>query len=447
MATKRYDVVIVGGGAGGLATALALKTLRSDLKVLVIRRTKSQPVPCSVPYIVETIGSLEGCLIPDSILTSSGAELLIDEVVKINPEEKFVLTSSGRKINYDKLVLSMGTSPAKLNIPGIGLKGVVLISKEGEPLAQALEVLKNAKRIVIIGAGFVGMEYADDLAKGREIHVVEVLDEALALSFDKEFGEIARKNLEAKGVKFHLKTGVKEILGNGKVEKVLLSNGDQLDADAVLIGVGVTPNTEIAREAGIELDEQGHVIVDSFMRTNIPDIYAVGDIAQKRDFFTGKPIRAYFATLAVFEGRVAAMHIAGVNPSKGCEGILPVFSTTIAGTALTAAGLTESAAEKLGLKVIAVTVEALNRHPASLPGVYKIKFKALFSKGDLRLVGVQIAGPESVGEMINYAAAAIQSNLTAYDIVKLQYATHPLLTASPIVYPLHMAALSAISQK
>lgn len=444
MTAVKYDVVIVGGGAGGLSAAIALRTLRPDLKVLVIRRTRAQPVPCSVPYIVETLGSVDGCLIPDAMLANIGAELLVDEVVEIDRSSKVVKTANGREVGYGKLVLATGAGPAQLKIPGIELENVVLIHKEYEHLVRAYNVLKNAKRIVIVGAGFVGMEYADDLAKGREVHVVEVLDEALALAFDREFGEIARKALEAKGVKFHLGTSVKEIRGESKVESVLLDSGEEIEADAVLISVGVTPNTGFAKRAGLAVDEYGHLVVDSFMRTSDPDIYAVGDIAQKKDFFTGKPTRAYFSTLAIAEGRVAAMHIAGLNPSRGVEGVLPAYSTVVAGTVLAAAGLTEATAKKLGLNAIPITVETVNRHPGNLPGAAKIKFKALFAKGDLKLIGVQIAGPEPVGEMINYAAAAIQNGLTAYDIVKLQLATQPLLTASPLTYPLQLAAFQAL---
>ena len=436
--------MIVGGGAGGLSTALALRALRPDLSVLVIRRTKVQPIPCSVPYIVETIGSVDGCLIPDALLTEAKAELLVDEVVEIDRARKVVRTRGGREIGYGKLVLATGTSPLRLKIPGAELENVVLIYKEYERLVEVYNVLKRAKRVVIVGAGFVGMEYADDLARGREVHVVEVLDEALALAFDREFGEIARRALEAKGVKFHLGRSVREIRGSGRVEGVVLDNGEEIGADAVLISVGVAPNTEVAKAAGLATDEAGHLIVDSFMRTSDPDIYAVGDIALKRDFFTGRPTRAYFSTLAVAEGRVAAMHIAGLNPSRGVEGVLPAYSTVIAGTVLAAAGLTEAAAKRLGLSVVPVTVEAVNRHPANLPGAAKVKLKALFARGDLRLVGVQVAGPEPAGEMINYAAAAIQSGLTAYDLVKLHLATQPLLTASPLTYPLQLAALQAL---
>lgn len=444
---RYFDVVVVGGGAGGLAAALTVKSLRPDLKVLLIRRTKLQPVPCSVPYIIETIGSVEGCLIPDALLTGAGVELVVDEAVEIDRERKMVKTASGGEYGYGKLVLATGAGPAKLRIPGIELEGVVLIQKEYEPLIQAFNLLKNAKRIVIVGAGFVGVEYADDLAKGREVHVVEVLDEALPLAFDREFGEIARKLLEGKGVRFHLKTSVKEIAGRGKVAKVVLDSGEEILADAVLISVGVAPNTEIARKAGLAVDNGGHLIVDSYMRTSDPEIYAVGDIAQKRDFFTGRPMRAYFSTLAVAEGRVAAMHIAGLPPSRGMEGVLPAYSTVVSDTVLAAAGLTEAQARERGLSTVSVAVEAVNRHPGTLPGAARIKMKAVFTRSDLRLVGVQMAGPEAVGEMINYAAAAIQGELTAYDIVKLQLATQPLITASPLTYPLQLAALRAISQR
>jgi len=428
-----------------LASALALKSLRPDLRVLIVRRTKLQPIPCSVPYITETVGSVDGCLIPDAMVKNAGIDLVVDEVIEIDRAKKLVKTAGGREFEYGKLVLATGAGPVKLNIPGIDLEGVVLVYKEYEQLAKALDFLKRAKRIVIVGGGFVGLEYADDLAKGREVHVIEVLDEVLALAFDREFGEIARKRLEERGVKFHLKASVKEIRGKGKVEEVVLSTGEVVPAEAVLISVGVRPNSELAAKAGLTLDESGHVVVDAYMRTSDPDIYAVGDVAQKRDYFTGKPVKTYFSTIAVAEGRIAAMHITGITPGKGFEGALPAFSTVVGGTAFAAAGLTEAAARKLGLDVIPVKVETVNRHPANLPGAAKITLKALFSKGDLKLVGVQMAGPEAVGEAINYAAAVIQQNLTAHDIVKMNFATQPLLTASPLAYPLQLAALQAIA--
>jgi NADPH-dependent 2,4-dienoyl-CoA reductase/sulfur reductase-like enzyme len=441
----KYDVVVVGGGAGGLAAALALKSLRPDLRVLILRRTRMQPIPCSVPYITETIGSLDGCLIPDAIVKNAGIDLVVDEVVEIDRARKLVKTAGGREFEYGKLVLATGAEPVRLNIPGIDLESVVLVYKEYEQLAKALEILKRAKRIVILGGGFVGLEFADDLASGREIHVVEVLDEVLALAFDREFGEIARRKLEERGVKFHLNASVEEIRGRGRVEEVALSTGEVLPADAVLVSVGVAPNSQLAAKAGLALDELGHVAVDSYMRTSDPDIYAVGDVAQKKDYFTSKPVRAYFSSIAVAEGRVAAMHIAGIAPAKGFEGAVPAFSTVIGGTAFAAAGLTETAARKLGLDVLPVKVEVVNRHPANLPGAAKITLKALFSRGGLKLVGVQMAGPEAVGEAINYAAAVVQQNPTAYDIVKMNFATQPLLTASPLVYPLQLAAFQAIA--
>ena len=428
-----------------MAAALALKSLRPDLRVLILRRTRMQPIPCSVPYITETIGSLDGCLIPDAIVKNAGIDLVVDEVVEIDRARKLVKTAGGREFEYGKLVLATGAGPARLNIPGIDLESVVLVYKEYEQLAKALEILKRAKRIVILGGGFVGLEFADDLASGREIRVVEVLDEVLALAFDREFGEIARRKLEERGVKFHLNASVKEIRGRGRVEEVALSTGEVLPADAVLVSVGVAPNSQLAAKAGLALDELGHVVVDSYMRSSDPDIYAVGDVAQKKDYFTSKPVRAYFSSIAVAEGKVAAMHIAGIAPAKGFEGAVPAFSTVIGGTAFAAAGLTETAARKLGLDVLPVKVEVVNRHPANLPGAAKITLKALFSRGGLKLVGVQMAGPEAVGEAINYAAAVVQQNPTAYDIVKMNFATQPLLTASPLVYPLQLAAFQAIA--
>ena len=170
-----YDVVVVGGGAGGIAVSLAVKSIYPDKKVLVIRRTKKQPIPCGVPYIVETIGSVEKNIIPDTIYEANGIDLVIDEAIEIDRDQKKVKTRKGDSYSYDKLVIATGAGPVRLNIPGIDLENVILVHKEYEPLLEIFPRLRDAKKIIIIGAGFVGMEFADDLAKSREIHIVETV--------------------------------------------------------------------------------------------------------------------------------------------------------------------------------------------------------------------------------------------------------------------------------
>ena len=433
-----------------MATSLTLKSLRPDLRVLILRRTKMQPIPCSVPYITETIGSVDGCLIPDAIVKNAGIDLVVDEVVEIDRARKLVKTAGGREFEYGKLVLATGAGPVKLNIPGIDLEGVVLVYKEYEQLAKALEIIKKAKRIVIVGGGFVGLEFADDLASGREVHVVEVLDEVLALAFDREFGELARRKLEEKGVKFHLNASVREIRGKGRVEEVVLSTGEVIPAEAVLISVGVRPNSELAAKAGLTLDEFGHVVVDAYMRSSDPDIYAVGDVAQKRDYFTGKPVKAYFSSIAVTEGRIAAMHIIGTTPSKGFEGALPAYTAFLTGSFFAAAGLSEAQARRLGLNVVSATAESVYSHSGFLEGgmptLIKILLKAVYTRSDLRLVGVQAVGPEPVNEVMSFAVAAIKQGLTAYDLAAYPFASPPLWFRTPLTHPLQLTALKVIAK-
>ncbi len=441
----KYDLIIIGGGAGGISVALAVKQLYPEKRILVIRRTKKQPIPCGVPYIVKRIGSVDGNIIPDSIFEGMGIDLVIDEAISIDRENRRIKTRGGKEFEYEKLVIATGARPARINIPGIDLKNVVLIQKEYEPLLEVYETLKNAKKIVIIGAGFVGMEIADDLCGDRKVHIVEILDEALPLAFDKEFGRMARMELERRGVRFYLGVSVREIVGNGRVERVILDNGEEIDADAVVVSVGTVPNSDIAKNAGLNIDKYGHIVVDAYMRTSDPNIYAVGDVAQKKNFFTGTPMKAYFSTLAIIEGRIAALHMFGGVSLGATDGALPAYSTVIGGKTFAAAGLTEEMARKMGLDIIPIKVETVNRHPAGLPNAEKILFKATFTRDDLRIIGVQIAGPKSIGEMINFAAVTIQLRLSAYDIIRLQFATQPLLTASPLSYPLHLAALKAIA--
>jgi len=436
----KYDTIVVGGGAGGLAAALTLKSLRPEFSGLLIRKGRSQTISCSFPFVANT----------DEMLKSAGIDLVVDEVVEIDRAKKLVKTAGGREFEYGKLVLATGAKPAKLNVPGIDLEGVYTASTEFDEIMGVHESLGKAKKVVIVGAGYIGMGFADELAGSREVHVVEVLDEVLALAFDREFGEIARRRLEERGVKFHLKASVKEIRGKGRVEEVVLSTGEVVPADAVLFSVGVRPNSELAAKAGLTLDESGHVVVDAYMRTSDPDIYAVGDVAQKRDYFTGKPARAYFSSIAIAEGRVAAMHIAGVTPGKGFEGALPAYTAFLTGSFFAAAGLTEAQAKRLGLNVVSATAESVYSHSGFLEGgtrsLVKILVKAVYTRGDLRLVGVQAVGPEPVNELMSFAVAAIKQGLTAYDLAAYPFASPPLWFRTPLTHPLQLTALKVLTK-
>lgn len=440
MGMDTRDVIIIGGGAGGVATALTLKALRPKLDVLLIRKGRAQAISCSFPFVMDA----------DSALKNAGVELSVDEVTEIDRAAKLVRTSSGAEYGYKKLVLATGAKSAKLNVPGVDLDGVFTASTDFDQTMAVHEALNKRERIVIVGAGYIGIGFADELAGSREVHVVELLDEALALAFDREFGAFIRRSLESRGVKFHFKTSLKEIRGEGRVESVILDSGEEIPADAVLISVGLTPNGELARRAGLAVDEYGHVVVDSFMRTSDPDIYAVGDVAQKRDFFTGKPTRAYFSALAAAEGRVAAMHIAGVAPQRGIDGVIPAFAALFGGSCFAAAGLTEEAARRLGLSTLSVVVESVYSHTYTSPGnplnVVKVTLKAVFSKSDLKLLGVQAVGPEPVNEMMNFAESAIRQGLTAYDIAAYTFASPPLWFRTPVTYPLQLAAVKALSR-
>ncbi|MCR8487215.1 MAG: FAD-dependent oxidoreductase [Crenarchaeota archaeon] len=442
-----YDVVVIGGGPSALSFIKTLRELYPEKKVLVIRKSRRAIIPCAIPYIIGGLKGIDNIVVDDGIYSQLSVELVVDEVIDVDRSRKIVKTRDGHEIRYKKLVIATGTSPIRIPIDGIDLKNVVFVSKEYDALKEAYDVLSKSKEIVIIGAGFVGLEFADDLADNRKISVVEILDEALPLSFDNEFGILARTELERKGVRFYLGRSVSKIVGSGRVEKVILSDGTELKADAVLISIGVKPNSELAVKMGLAVDDYGHIIVDDYMRTTDPDILAVGDVAQRKDFMFNKSTKAYFAHLAIRDGFIAAMNIFSPGRTYKNVEVLPVFATKIGNITLASAGIIEKVANSVGMEIIPVIFEVENRHPPKLPDAKKMLFKAIFEKTTLRLIGAQIAGPESVVEIMNSIAHVIQLELTAYQIINLQYATHPLVTSSPSNHPLRRAAYEAIMLK
>ncbi|WP_237266292.1 NAD(P)/FAD-dependent oxidoreductase [Thermococcus cleftensis] len=441
----KYDVVVIGASAGGITTAISARKFYPDKSVLVIKREEVGMIPCGIPYIFGTLGGVDDDILPvEKFLKPLGVEILTDEVTEIDPRGKLVRTKSGKEIRWEKLVIATGSKPAKPDFPGGELEGVYTVPKDYHYLKELRERVEEAQRVVIVGGGFIALEVGDEIRKlGKDVTLI-VRSRLLRSSFDPEFSEMVEERLKERGIKV-VYGQVERLLGDGKVEKVRLVDGTELPADLVILSVGYRPNVELAVKAGLKVTRYG-IWTDEYMRTSHPDIFAVGDCVEHRDFFTGKPYPLMLASTATFEARIAGANLFKLQIVRENRRTIGVYSTHIAGLTLAAAGLTEEAAKKEGFEVIVGYGKGPDRHPAKFPDTSMVTVKLIFSRDRGAILGAQIAGGKSVGEMINILALAIQKRLTASELYTLQIATHPLLTASPVGYQILQAAEDALAK-
>jgi len=445
---ENTDVLVVGGSAGGILSSITAKKTYGNIKVTMIRKTEKVMVPCAIPYIFGTLRDTAKNVIPDKAALDAGVEIVVDEVVEFDKQKKIARTNGGREYKYKKLILATGSLPILPTfIPGYDFENVLTIKKEEGYLNFVKQKIDSSQNIVIIGGGFIGVEMADEIRKlGKNVTLVEVAKNCLWQAFDEEYSEIVEKNLKEAGVNVRTKTKVRAIIGPGKVEAVELDNGEKLKADIVILGIGVVPNTELGKALGLQLNEKGAIVVDEYMRTSEPDIFAVGDCAEKKCFFTRKDVPVLLASTAATEAKIAGCNVFQLRLIRENRGTISAFSTKIGGLAFGAAGLTEARARAEGFNVLVGKATAMDKHPGSLPGTKNQKVKLIFSKCSGVLLGAQVCGGDSVGEMINILSLAIQKGITANELNTFQVATHPLLSASPVSYPITSAALTAIAQ-
>lgn len=445
---KKTDILIIGGGPAGIVTVLTAKANYSDKKIILVRDKENSLIPCAIPYIFYSLEKVEQDIISDEILSKNGIDLVVDKVEKIDVNNKKAILSKGETIEFDKLVLATGSKPSRIPIPGIEKEGVWVIEKDINYLRKFKEAVLKAKNILIIGGGFIGVEISDELSqKGdKNITIVEKSDHCLAKSFDDEFAEEGEEILRQKGVNILTGVVVEEILGDKKVEKVKLSDGKEIKADLVILSIGAKPNVDLLEGARIKKGDYGGVWVDEYMRTNIKDVFAVGDCAETKDFFTGKSIPVMLASTACTEARIAGANLYGLKILRENKGTLGSFSTKVGDLTIGISGYNEKAAKREGFDYVVGKAEAPNHHPATLPGAKKIKVKLLFSRKSGFLLGGQVSGPETVNEMINTISLAIQKEVDISNFDTLQISTHPFLTSPPTAYPLIKAAQMALAQ-
>ncbi|MBN1788852.1 MAG: FAD-dependent oxidoreductase [Bacteroidales bacterium] len=440
---KKTDVLIIGGSAAGMVAALTGKSSWPEKSFILVKKQKEMMVPCGIPYIFGTLESSQQNIMPvDNMLEKAGIESIVNEVVSINKENKFVVLENGEQIGYEKLIIATGSTPVKPKwLKGADLENVFVIPKDKCYLDEMNARLEKFKNIVVIGAGFIGVEFSDELKKrGHEVALVEKLPSILSLAFDEELSTRIAGIISDRGVKIITNNGVNEIVGNGKVSRVRLEKGEEIPADAVILSMGYKPNTELAMKSGIFIDESGFIAVDEYMRTHEPDIYAVGDCAQKRDFVTRKRVPTMLASTGCAEARVAGVNLFDINVVKTFSGTIGIYSTAIGNTGFGTAGLTENRAIDEGIAILSGSFEGVDRHPGNLPDAHKQLVKLIAARYSGVIIGGEVIGGISAGELTNVIGLIIQNRMSVNSLLTSQIGTHPCLTASPAGYPLIKAA-------
>jgi NADPH-dependent 2,4-dienoyl-CoA reductase/sulfur reductase-like enzyme len=444
----KYDVIVIGGNPAGGTVAGAVKHTCEEKSVLVIREEMEALIPCGIPYVFNTLASVDDDVKSIAPAEAKGVEFAFDTVISIDTEARSLETESGKTYEYDRLVIATGSLPFMPPIKGGDLDGVYTISKNLDYIRNLREELKTAKKVVIVGAGFIGVEVGDELVGVVEsVTIVEAMNTVLPIAFDDEISQVIEDKLMEHGAKIRTGKTVEAILGtNGKVTSVQLSDGELIEADRVIVTIGYRPNTSLAKEAGIKLGSTGGIWTDAYMRTNVDGVSAVGDCVEHKDYFTGKPSRLMLASTAASEARVAGLNLFSIRTIRQNKGSIAIFSSSLHDLSMAAAGLTENTAKAEGFTYTIGIGRGKNRHPGKLPGVKDQIVKLLFSTESGVLLGAQILGGSSTGEMINITGLAIQEGITAAELAIFQYGTQPMLTAGPGVYPLVTAAMDALKK-
>jgi len=436
------DVLIIGGSAAGIVAATTGKSFYPDKKFMLVRHEEQVLVPCGIPYIFGTLDNSEANVVPDAVLFNAGIELKIGHTDFIDQEKKQCRFSDGAVVAFEKLVLATGSTPIIPSwLPGTDLENVYTVPKDKVYLDAFKKRLDGLEKVAIIGGGFIGVELADELSKaGKKVTIVEKMPHILNLAFDRELALKAEAVFQSKGVDIKTGSGARELQGSQKVEALILNNDERIETDAVILSVGYRPNSELAARSGLDINEMGFIKVNEYMRTQHFDIFAVGDCAEKFSFLTRTLKGLMLASTACAEARIAGMNLYKLSTVRTFNGTIAIFCTAIGDQAFGAAGVTENLAKERGFEIISGLFEGVDRHPGTLPDTQPQIVKLIASMDSGVILGGEVMGGNSIGELINMIGFVIQNRMSIDALLTSQIGTHPLLTAAPTAYPLIKAA-------
>jgi NADPH-dependent 2,4-dienoyl-CoA reductase/sulfur reductase-like enzyme/rhodanese-related sulfurtransferase len=433
MITMAKKILIVGGVAGGASAAARLRRLDETAQIIMFERGDHISFAnCGLPYYIGGVIKERDELLlqtPESFNHRFNVDVRVkSEVIGIDRRKKeaevLELTTSKKYTEkYDTLILSPGAAPAQPPIPGIESSRIFTLRTvaDMDRITEFINVHKP-KKAAVVGAGYIGLEMAENLChRGLSVELVELLDQVMPI-LDKEMAYFLHQHLRERGVTLQLGDGVSSFHETNSSLKITLNNGAGLECDFAVLAIGVRPEIGLAQEADLEIGAQGGIKVNANLQTSDPDIYAIGDAIEVRDYVLGDAVLVPLAGPANKQGRMVADNICGKNRTyNGTQGtaILKLFDLTAAMT-----GANEKALKKKGIEY-----EKLYLHPAHhagyYPGAKHMHIKLLFARPSGKILGAQIVGAEGVDKRIDVIAVAIRAGMTVFDLQELELAYAP----------------------
>ncbi len=446
-------VLIIGGVAGGASCAARLRRLDETAEIILFERGEYiSYANCGLPYHVgEVIKSRDALLLqtPAAMRAKFNIDVRIkNEVMSIDRENKMVTvkyTDTGETYteSYDTLVISTGSSPLRPPIPGIDSPRIQTLwtVPDTDRIRQFVKE-RGVKSAAVIGGGFIGLEMAENLRHiGLSVSIIEMLDQVMA-PLDYELAQLLHENISHNGVELHLGDGVSTFNDLGDRVEITLKSGKTVSADLVVLAIGVRPNGELAKGAGLDVNARGGIVVDEYLRTSDPSIYAVGDVIEVEDFIDKSRTMIPLAGPANKQGRIAANNIAGANEKyEGTQGtsVAKAFDLTAASTGANERTLVKRGLEK-GKDFEAITI-VQNSHAGYYPGAVPLTLKLLFSMDGKKIFGAQIVGADGVDKRIDTLAVTTRLGGGINELKSLELAYAPPYSSAKD--PVNMAGFMA----
>ncbi|MBI9036066.1 MAG: CoA-disulfide reductase [Bacteroidales bacterium] len=426
--------IIIGGVAGGATTAARLRRLDEKCEIIMFERGEYiSYANCGLPYYIGgTISERDNLFVQTAESFSKRFHMDVrtnSEVLSINRNNKTVsvinkTTGENYTETYDKLVLSPGAEPVKPPLSGINSKGIFTLRSvpDTDRIKSYIEE-KNIKHAVVVGAGFIGLEMAENLHQlGVKVTIVEMAEQVMT-PLDYSMATLVHQHLKTKNVEFFLNTAVSSFKQSEKSIQVTLNTTRTIDTDMVILSIGVRPESKLAKDAGLEIGATRGIVVNKYLQTNDPDIYALGDAIEFENPIIGKKMITYLAGPANKQGRIVADNLVRGNKReyKGAinTAIAKVFDLTVAST-----GVSGKLLDEYGIKHID-SITHSSSHAGYYPGAEPMSIKISFSPEDGKLLGAQIVGYDGVDKRIDLFAEAVRNKATVYDLTEIEHAYAP----------------------